>query len=62
MASHIFSATDSSNCANFCLKKASEDRKARFSDEAVSVVDKDFYVGDLVKSVRTVTEASSLAS
>ena len=42
MTSHIFSATDSSNGANFCLKKASEDRKARFSDEAVSAVDKDF--------------------
>ena len=61
MTSHIFGATDSPSCANFCLKRAAEDRKGRFSDEAVSAVDKDFYVDDFVNSVRTVSEASSLA-
>ena len=61
MTSHIFGATDSPSCPNFCLKRASEDVKGRFSDEAVSAVDKDFYVDDSVKSLRTVTEASSLA-
>ena len=61
MKTHIFGATESHSCANFCLKRAAEDRKGRFSDEAVSAVDKDFYVDDFVKSVRTVSEASSLA-
>ena len=61
MTTHIFGATDSPSCANFCLKIAAEDREGRFSDEAVSAVDKDFYVDDFVKSVRTVSEASSLA-
>ena len=61
MTTHIFGATDSPSCANFCLKGAAEHRKQRFSDEAVSAVDKDFYVHDFVKSVRTVSEASSLA-
>ena len=61
MTTHIFGATDSPSCANFCLKKAAEDHKGRFSDEAVSVVDKDFYIDDFEKSVRTVSEASSLA-
>ena len=60
MTTHIFGATDSPSCANFCLKRAAEDRKGRFSDEVVSAVDKDFYVDDFVKSVRTVTEASKL--
>ena len=55
---HIFGATDSPSCTNFCLKRAAEDRKGRFSDEAVSAVDKDFYVDDFVKSVRTVSETS----
>ena len=59
--SHIFGATDSTSCANFCLKRAAEDHKGRFRDEAVSAVDKYFYADDFVKSVRTVTEASSLA-
>ena len=61
MTSHIFGATDSPSCPNFCLKRAAEDGKGRFSDKAVSAVDKDFYVDDSVKSLRTVTEASSLA-
>ena len=61
MTTHIFGATDSPSCANFCLKKAAEDHKGRFSVEAVSVVDKDFYIDDFEKSVRTVSEASSLA-
>ena len=59
--SHIFGATDSPSCANFCLKRAAEDRKGRFSDEAVSAVDKDLYVDDFVKSLRSVSEASLLA-
>ena len=42
MTSHIFAATDSPSCANFCLKRAAEDRKRRCSDEAVSAVKKDF--------------------
>ena len=42
MTSHIFAATDSPSCANFCLKRAAEDRKRRRSDEAVSAVKKDF--------------------
>ena len=42
MTSHIFAATDSPSCANFCLKRAAEDCKRRCSDEAVSAVKKDF--------------------
>ena len=61
MTSHIFGATDSPSCANFCLKRAAEARKGRFGDEAVRAVDKDFYLDDFETSVRTVTEASSLA-
>ena len=62
MASHIFGATDSPSCGSVCLNRTAEDRKGRFSDEAVNAVNKDFYVDDFFKSVRTVTEASSLAN
>ena len=61
MTSHIFGATDSPSCANFCLKRAAEARKGIFGDEAVRAVDKDFYLDDFETSLRTVTEASSLA-
>ena len=62
MTSHIFGAKNSPSCAIFCLKRAAEDSKGRFSDEAVNAVTKDSYVDDFVKSVRTVNEAGSLAN
>ena len=35
MPSHIFGDTDSPSCANFCLKRAAEDNKENFSENAV---------------------------
>ena len=61
MTSHIFGATDSPSCPNFFFKRSVEDSRGRFSDEAVNAVNKDFYVGDFVKSVTAVNEASLLA-
>ena len=61
MTSHIFGAKDSPSCANFCLKRAAEDSKGKFSEEAVSALTKDFYVDDFVKPVGTVNEASLLS-
>ena len=52
MTSHIFGPTDSPTCANFCLKRAVEDNKGRFSEEAVNAVKQDFYLDDFVKSVK----------
>ena len=43
MTSHIFCATDSPSCANVCLKRAAEDNKGNFSEDAVNAVNKDFY-------------------
>ena len=62
MTSHIFGATDSPSCANFCLKRAAEDNKGNFSEDAVNAVNKDVYVDDFIKSVKTVEAARSLAN
>ena len=62
MTRHIFGATDSPSCANFCLKRAAEDNKGNFSEDTVNAVNKDFYVDDFIKSVKTVEEARSLAN
>ena len=61
MTGHVFGATDSPSCANFCLKRAAEDNQGNFSGDAVNAVKKDFYVDDFIKSVKTVEEARSLA-
>ena len=60
MTTHIFGASDSPSFANFCLKRAAEDNRGTFSEDAVNAVKKDFYVDDFIKSVKTVDEAKSL--
>ncbi|KAK3706241.1 hypothetical protein QZH41_008628, partial [Actinostola sp. cb2023] len=62
MTTHIFGATDSPSCANYCLKRAAEDNKERYSETVVNTVKNDFYVDDLVKSVKTEEAAKSLAT
>ena len=61
MVSHSFGAKDSSNCANYCLKRTTDDNKKIFSEEAVKSVQEDFYVDDLLKAVETPSKAISLA-
>lgn len=48
MMTHKFGAADSPSCANY-------------SEEAVNTIKDDFYVDDLVKSVRSVEDAKSLS-
>ena len=62
MTSYIFGAIDSPSCAIFCLKRAAEDNKGNFSEDAVNAVNEDLYVDDFIKSVKTVEEARSLAN
>ena len=38
MTNHIVGATDSPSCANFCLRRAAEDNKGNFSEDAVNAV------------------------
>ena len=47
---------------HICLKRAAKDCKGGFSGEAVDAVNDDFYINDVLESVRTVIEASSLAN
>lgn len=57
MVVHLFVATSSPSCANFCLRKTAEDWKGYFSEETVNTVLKNFYVDDCLKSVKSVKEA-----
>ena len=53
MKKHIFGATSSPTCANFCLKKTATLNQADFDTETVRTVIKNMYVDDLMKSVNT---------
>lgn len=57
MVVHLFGATSSPSCANFCLRKTAEDWKGYFSEETVNTVLKNFYVDDCLTSVKSLKEA-----
>ena len=53
MKNHIFGATASPSCANFCLKKTATLNQEDYDTETMRTVDKNMYVDDLMKSVNT---------
>ena len=62
MLVHLFGATSSPCCTRFALKKTARDFGSDFDAQTVVTVNRNFYVGDCLKSVATVPEASRLAS
>lgn len=60
MTVHLFGAASSSGCSNFGLKKTATDNGCEFGSDAAEFIRKDFYVDDGLKSVATVSEATSL--
>ena len=53
MMVHLFGGIWSPSCATFALQKTAEDHKADFKGNIVSTVKKNFYVDDLLKSVKS---------
>ncbi|XP_061196561.1 uncharacterized protein LOC133204832 [Saccostrea echinata] len=60
MVVHLFGATSSPRCANFCLRKTTQDCTGHFSDEAIKTVLQNFYVDDCLKSVNSVRNGVTL--
>ena len=59
MTVHLFGAA-SPGCSNFGLKKTAIDNECKFGSDAAEFIRKDFYVDNGLKSVATVSEATSL--
>ncbi|XP_053386622.1 uncharacterized protein LOC128550820 [Mercenaria mercenaria] len=59
---HLFGATSSPSCAAFSLKRTANDNMDTFSQEAVSTVERNFYVDDLLKSVLDPSSGIRLAA
>ncbi|XP_057294388.1 uncharacterized protein LOC130622946 [Hydractinia symbiolongicarpus] len=57
MTVHIFGGNSSPSCSNYALKRSGTDNESEFGEEAVKVIMKDFYVDDLLKSVKSIEEA-----
>ena len=53
MEVHLFGATSSPSCSNFALRKTAEDHKDEFPEEIIKTVERNFYVADCHKSVKS---------
>ena len=62
MCAHLFGAISSGGCANYALKQAAKDGKDKFGQEAAETLEKNFYVDDLLKSVKDTNSAISLVA
>ena len=60
MLVHLFGASSSPSCSNFALRRTADDNRAEFSQEAVDTINRNFYVDDCLKSVRSAPEAIPL--
>ena len=52
MCVHMFGGTSSQSCSNYSLKRTSTDGEDQFELEAAKTLQNNFYVDDLLKSVR----------
>ena len=52
MTVHLFGATSSPSCANFALRQAASDYSSVYGKEAASTLTNNFYVDDMLKSVK----------
>ena len=59
MAVHLFGGVSSPSCANFALRKMSDDNQD-FDPEIANTVKRNFYVDDCLKSVKSEQDAVSL--
>ena len=60
MTVHLFGGVSSPSCANFALRKTDEDNKALFDPQIIHTVQRNFYVHDSLKSVKSDHDAINL--
>ena len=60
MEVHLFDATSSPSCSNFALRKTAEDNKDEFPEDIIKTVERNLYVDDCLKSVKSSEQAVSL--
>ena len=61
MTVHIFGATDSPCCSNYCLRKTALDHQEEYQPLVVNTVLRNFYVDDLLTALRNEDIAVSVA-
>ncbi|XP_030844157.1 uncharacterized protein LOC100890944 [Strongylocentrotus purpuratus] len=62
MTVHLFGASSSPGCSNFCLKQTATDHADEFGNDVKDFIHRDFYVDDGLKSVPSTKDAIDLVS
>ena len=62
MVKHLFGATSSPSCANFCLQKTASTYQEEFDPDTIQTVMRNMYVDDLMKSVSSPEAAIKLST
>ena len=60
MLVHLFSATSSPSCASYALKKTATDNQGEFNIQMIDTLNRNFYVDDCLKLVRSVDNALNI--
>ena len=60
MCFHVFEGASSTSCANYPLRRTSVDNVEEFGREAPDVIQKNFYIYDLLKSIEVLDTAKIL--
>ena len=60
MNAHAFGGTLSPSWSNYALRRNATDNEDKFGKEAAVTLERNFYVDDLLKSVNTVKDATSI--
>ena len=57
MTAHVFGETSSLSCSNFTLRRTAKDNEQQYGKEITQILERSFYVDDLLKSFPTVKKA-----
>ena len=60
MCLHVFGGASSASCANYALRRISIDNVEEFGKETADVIQNNFYIDDLLKSVKDLDTAKTL--
>ena len=60
MNAHVFGGTSSPSCWNYAHRLTAIDNEDKFGKEAAVTLEKNFYVDDLLKSINTIKDATSI--
>ena len=57
MTAHVFGGSSSPSCSNFTLRKTAMDNEERYGKDVATILERNFYVDDMLKSFPTAEEA-----